>query len=101
MKPGRCRLCTTLSILSTKMLLRVLFAGLKQCQWVFTDRSQDMKGDRMNGRCRAMPVDTKTYLCWFANLLAYSFPLICIVFLDRGKQRCTLLPHQYWFAAAF
>lgn len=48
-----------------------------------------------------MPVDTKTYFCWFADFLTYSFPLICIVFLDRGKQRCTLLPHQYWFAAAF
>lgn len=46
MKPGRCRLCTTLSILSTKMLLRVLFAGLEQCQWILTNRSQDIKGNK-------------------------------------------------------
>lgn len=40
-----------------------------------------------------------TYLCRLANLLADDFPLVRIVFLDRGKQRGALLNYQhaaYW-----
>lgn len=42
---------------------------------------------------------SRTYLCGLANFLAYGFPLVCIVFLDRGKQRCALLSHQHWLTA--
>jgi hypothetical protein len=81
------------------VLFGILLAGLE----LSVDHDIDLGGPLKiwwrHSKDGIMRYQSLTYFCGFANFLADGFPLVGIVLLDCSKQRCTLLPDQYWSAA--